>query len=234
MVDMDGNLCKKKRMVERMLEIFSAAANALGIPLGDGELSLFTTYYRELITWNEKISLVSLKSDFDIPIKHFVDSLTLVPFMKHTSGQILDMGSGAGFPGIPVKIVLKSLTMFLLESSRKKSSFLKHTIRSLQLTDIHVIHNRAERLMKDETYQGRFEAVISRATFKLPQFLQMGAYFLSPQGILIAMKGKKSDDEIKEVNYRTQDMGLKHVSTNDITLPITGDFRRIIIYEKRP
>lgn len=219
-------------MEQRMLETLSEAAHALKIPLGDRELSLFTIYYRELITWNAKINLVSVSSALDIPIKHFLDSLTLLPYFKNATSNVLDIGSGAGFPGIPVKIVLNSLNIFLLESSRKKTSFLKNTIRNLNLIDINVIHDRAERLMEDESYRDRFAAVISRATYKLPQFLQMGAYFVSPQGILIAMKGKKSDDEIKEADFIAQNMGLQHVSTNDMILPMTGDFRRIIIYKK--
>ncbi|MGD1151455.1 MAG: 16S rRNA (guanine(527)-N(7))-methyltransferase RsmG [Syntrophales bacterium] len=218
-------------MEKKLSQILSEAANAMGIALGKGELSLFAAYYGELLAWNSKINLVSVKSDRDIIIKHFIDSLTLLPYIRDNTCRVLDIGSGAGFPGIPLKIAVNSLKVFLLESSRKKSSFLKHVIRSLDLTDTVVIHNRAELLM-DEAYRGFFQIVTSRATFKLPQFLRMGAFFLAPRGSLIAMKGNKSDQELTEADEMSYNLGLKYIGSHDLTLPITGDFRRIIIYEK--
>ena len=218
-------------MEERASQILSEAAKTVGIALGRGELSLFAAYYGELLDWNKKVSLISTRSERDIIIKHFIDSLTLLPYIKSETCRVLDIGSGAGFPGIPLKIAVNSLKVFLLESSRKKSSFLKHVIRSLDLTNTVVIHNRAELLM-DEAYRGFFQIVTSRATFKLPQFLRMGAFFLAPRGSLIAMKGNKSDQELTEADEMSYNLGLKYIGSHDLTLPITGDFRRIIIYEK--
>lgn len=215
-----------------MRDILFTTASSLGISLSEKALLLFETYHRELLTWNKKINLVSVKSALDIPIKHFLDSLTLVPFIQDTSGQVLDIGSGAGFPAIPLKIAVNSLKISLLESSRKKTSFLKHIIRTLHLTDIPVIHNRAEYLMEDEAYRGTFTVVTSRATLKLPHFLRMGAYFLAPKGILIAMKSKRAEEELREGANVSQNLGYHYIARHDITLPITGDFRTIIIYEK--
>ena len=223
------------RIVSRtpqMRDILFNAASALGISLSEQELILFETYHRELLAWNKKINLVSVKSDIDIPIKHFLDSLTLLPFIQDTRGQVLDIGSGAGFPGIPLKIVINSLKVFLLESSRKKFSFLKHIIRTLHLTDITAIHNRAEYLMEDESYRGFFDLVTSRAALKLPQLLRIGAYFLSLNGTIIAMKGRKSEEELQEAVFISQNLGLHYVASHDITLPKTGDLRKIIIYER--
>jgi 16S rRNA (guanine527-N7)-methyltransferase len=215
-----------------MRDILLNAALAMDISLQEKALDLFEVYYNELLSWNKKFNLISAKSELDIPIKHFIDSLTLLPYIKNTTAQVLDIGAGAGFPGIPLKIVMNSLNIFLLESSRKKTSFLKHIIRSLNLTDASVIHNRAENLMEDENYSGRFEIVTSRATLKLSPFLQMGTYFLSPGGTLIAMKGKRSDEELAEAYEMSHNFGLNYITSHDITLPITGEFRRIIIYDK--
>jgi len=215
-----------------MRDILINAALAMGISLHEKELDLFEVYCQELLSWNKKINLISVKSDLDIPIKHFIDSLTLLPLIKNKTSQVLDIGSGAGFPGIPLKIAMNSLNVFLLESSRKKTSFLKHIIRSLNLTDATVIHNRAENLLADENYKGCFEIVTSRAALKLSPFLQMGAYFLSRNGTLIAMKGKRSDEELAEAYTISHTLGLNYITSHDMTLPITGDFRRIIIYEK--
>jgi 16S rRNA (guanine527-N7)-methyltransferase len=105
-------------------------------------------------------------------------------------------------------------------------------IRSLSLTDTVVIHNRAEFLMEDETCRDFFQVVTSRATFKLPEFLRMGAFFLAPKGSLIAMKGNLSDQELRDATELSHSLGLEYIGSHALTLPITGDFRRIIIYEK--
>lgn len=215
-----------------MRDILATTSSSLGIPLSEKALRLFETYHDELLTWNQKINLVSVKSDLDIPIKHFLDSLTLVPCMHNQHSQVLDIGSGAGFPGIPLKIAIPSLTVFLLESSRKKTSFLKHIIRTLHLTDIAVIHNRAEELMKDEAYRGRFAAVTSRAALKLPELFRMGSSFLAPKGVVIAMKSKKAETELTEGARISQNLGFAFSERHNVTLPMTGDFRTIIIYEK--
>jgi 16S rRNA (guanine527-N7)-methyltransferase len=219
-------------MEEKISQILIAGANAMGIALGKGELSLFATYYQELLAWNKKINLISSKSEKDIIIKHFIDSLTLLPYIKSETCRVLDIGSGAGFPGIPLKITVNSLKVFLLESSRKKTSFLKHVIRCLGLADIVVIHNRAESLMKDETCRDFFQIVTSRATFKLPKLLRMGTFFLAPKGSLIAMKGKTSNQELTAAGEISHSLGLEDIRRHELTLPITGDFRTIIIYEK--
>ena len=219
-------------MEKKLSQILSEAANAMGIALGDRETSLFAAYYGELLAWNSKINLVSVKSDRDIIIKHFIDSLTLLPYIRDNTCRVLDIGSGAGFPGIPLKIAVNSLKVFLLESSRKKTSFLKHVIRSLGLAETVVIHNRAESLMKDETCRDFFQVVTSRATLKLPEFLRMGAFFLAPKGSLIAMKGKISDQELTDAAEMSHRLGLEYIGSHDLKLPVTHDFRRIIIYEK--
>ena len=215
-----------------MRDILATTSSSLGISLSEKALRLFEIYHDELLTWNKKINLVSVKSDLDIPIRHFLDSLTLAPFIKDQRSQVLDIGSGAGFPGIPLKIAIPSLKVFLCESSRKKTSFLKHIIRTLHLTDITVIHNRAEHLMEDEAYRGTFTLVTSRATLKLPQLFRMGAYFLAPKGILLAMKSKKVEEELREGVNISQNLGFNYSARHDITFPMTGDFRTIIIYEK--
>ena len=212
--------------------ILSEAAGTIGITLGQRERILFSSYHRELLVWNKKINLVSVRSPYEIPIKHFVDSLTPVPFIKNREGKVLDMGTGAGFPGIPLKIAVDSLKVCLLEASRKKTSFLKHIVRTLGLLETTIIQGRAEKLREEEIYHHIFDVVISRATFKLPQFLLMGAFFLSPDGILIAMKGPSINGELREATKTSEEIGLTCTGCHDVRLPIIGDLRKIIIYKK--
>ena len=227
-------------MEQNLSDILSHAAGAIDIHLGERERILFSLYEIELLIWGKKINLISVRSPYDIPIKHFVDSLTPVPFIKNREGfalneekgKVLDIGTGAGFPGIPLKIAIDSLKVYLLEASRKKVSFLKHIVRTLSLDEITIIHGRCEKLMGKEIYRHIFDVVISRATFKLSQFLLMGAFFLSHDGILIAMKGPNINEELKEAATTSEKTGLICVGCHDIKLPITGDPRKIIIYKK--
>lgn len=214
-------------MNEHLHEIFKGAASALGVVLDKRALDLFDRYYRELILWNEKMNLVSIRAPEEILIKHFVDSLTPLPYIVRPQGRLLDIGSGGGFPGIPLKIAMPTLRVFLLEASRKKSSFLKHLIRQLPLAQTTVIHARTESAMTDNAYRHMFDTVISRAAFKLPEFFTMGRFFLSPGGFLIAMKGPSGEG--KKENFH--DLDLRCIACHDISLPLDGGRRKILIFQ---
>ncbi|MDP2724720.1 MAG: 16S rRNA (guanine(527)-N(7))-methyltransferase RsmG, partial [Syntrophales bacterium] len=177
-------------------QLLVQAASDMGINLTEEQVLLFCHYCREITAWNKKINLLSRSSSGDTLLKNFIDSLTPLPFLPHKKSTILDMGSGGGFPGIPLKIACDTLKVSLLESARKKTSFLKHLIRTLQLPEITVIHGRAENLQTNEAYRNTFDVVISKAAFKLQEFLPLGACCLSPSSILIAMKGENVRNEV--------------------------------------
>jgi 16S rRNA (guanine527-N7)-methyltransferase len=221
-------------MEKNMEDLLSKAASQMNIVLSRRETALFATYHREIVRWNTTANLVSapsVKSETDIPIKHFIDSLTPLPFLAHLDARLLDIGSGAGFPGIPLKIALPSLKVSLLESSRKKTSFLKHIIRTLHLQNTVIIHDRLESIIENDSYRGGFDVVISRATFKLPDLLRQATPLLAPGGLIVAMKGK---DISAEMNALAADAcsGLTCIARHEIRLPVTGDHRNILIFEK--
>jgi Predicted S-adenosylmethionine-dependent methyltransferase involved in bacterial cell division len=110
-------------MNDNLSEILSEASDFIGIMLGEKEIALFQEYYRLLLFWNNKINLVSIKSDIDVPVKHFIDSLTPLQFIENKESSIIDIGTGAGFPGIPMKIAANRLKLSLLDSSRKRFLF---------------------------------------------------------------------------------------------------------------
>lgn len=208
------------------------AARELDIRLDDHQVSQFVKYHEEILLWNKKINLVSRQSSLAIPIKHFIDSLTALPFLGHKDSKVLDIGSGGGFPALPLKIAAPRMDMHLIESSHKKVSFLKHCVRSLGLGKVTVIAARVEELEKSGEQVNGFDAVISRATFKLPAFIVAGAPFLRPGGILLAMKGAKFSDEIKAAAGVMQSAGLRFCSRHEIRLPLSGDPRNIVLYQK--
>ena len=136
------------------------SAASIGVNIDKHQIALFLDYYDTICIWNEKINLVSLKSSLDIPIKHFIDSLFPMRFLCNRSARLLDIGTGAGFPGIPMKIAAPSLQVTLLESSRKKSSFLKQVIRTLHLHNIEVLNRRVEACLEAGSYRESFDVVI--------------------------------------------------------------------------
>jgi 16S rRNA (guanine527-N7)-methyltransferase len=215
-------------MNERLRKLLKDSTSAIHVALEERALDLFSRYYRELLFWNEKMNLISFHTPEEVLIKHFIDSLTPLPYITPPQGRLLDIGSGGGFPGVPLKIARPALQVSLLEASRKKCSFLKHLIRQLPLSQAEVIHTRVESAMTDNSYHRVFQTVISRAAFKLPALFSMSRFFLSPGGLLIAMKGPRGEAEETAPDH---DSGLHFIACHDLSLPHDGGRRKVMIYQ---
>ena len=168
-----------------------------------------TTHAKELMAWNKKINLTAIKDPLKIAEKHFIDSIAVVSSFENEE-CLIDMGSGGGFPGIPIKIMKPSLKVVLLDSSRKKVNFLKHVIRTLHLENIEAFHSRVEDLHENEAYKNKFDAVISRAFTELSGFVGLACPFLSEAGTIYAMKGKHADQEITPAILKKFDLKTDH------------------------
>jgi 16S rRNA (guanine527-N7)-methyltransferase len=210
--------------------ILMKAAGEMGLTLTVAQLALFETYRETLLLWNSKMNLVSLQSDLDLPVRHFIDSLTLLPYLPAVPGSVLDIGSGAGFPAIPIKIVRTDLHMTLLEASRKKSSFLKEVVRKLGLQGISVLNGRLEELPRKDP-KPSFDLIVSRATLKLPDLVAQGLPLLKDGGFLAAMKGAGVEDERAALDS-LKNMCFRIVGNYSFTLPLTGDHRNILLVDK--
>ena len=211
---------------------FREAARDIGVDLGERELLLFAKYGAALRLWNEKMNLVSVHDEADLYFKHFLDALTPVPLLPNTSLRILDIGTGPGLPGIPMKIAVDAWHLSLLEASRKRTSFMKDAIGQLALKNISVIHDRVEALIERGQEHQSFDAVISRATFKLPQLIKIACHFINPGGRLVAMKGLIPEPEWVEAVQVSEKTGLLHDRTHEIFLPASNTPRKILIYKK--
>ena len=132
-------------------DVLRQATHKVGVSLSDTQIGLFGLYLRELLEWNKTFNLTSIRDPEDIIIKHFVDSLTPLPYLE-LSGEILDIGPGAGFPSLPLKIAAPELQVQLVEANRKKVSFLKHLIRTLKLESVTVLHSRFEHMRLPEQF----------------------------------------------------------------------------------
>ena len=218
-------------MSKEMEIILKEGAKEVGVSLNQHMIQRFLAYLKELKEWNQKVNLTSLKEDEPIIIRHFIDSLSLVPYLPKM-GSLLDLGSGAGFPGIPVKIVRPSLKVTLLEATRKKVSFQRHLIRALGLSQIHVIQGRAERLKTGSALTLSFDIVTSRALSKLEKFLVLGEPFVKKGGYLVAMKGRQAEEELKASREVIKTLSLAINRKVELQLPVLKGKRYLIFIEK--
>jgi 16S rRNA (guanine527-N7)-methyltransferase len=219
-------------MDDTLIKTLSDGAATIGVHLGPAELDLFATYHRELLLWNQRINLVSERSAQEIVIRHFLDSLTAVPFLDCPDGALIDIGSGGGFPGIPLRIAMPGLQVTLVEVSRKKSSFLSHIVRTLHLDRVQVVRERVEVLIAEEALAGGFDTFISRAAFKLPELIRMASFFLKPGGQLIAMKGRDPYDETAETERILGAAGMAFTALRDVRPPGADSSRIIAVYNR--
>ena len=173
-------------------------ARKLGIVIDEGHTALFSTHAAELINWNHKINLTAITNPREIAIKHFLDSLAPAGCIPD-GARLLDIGSGAGFPGIPLKILKPSISVLLIDAVLKKINFLKHVLRILGLENIEARQIRTENLLKSTGQATSFDVIISRALSDLPLFVKSALPLLAKQGAIIAMKGKVDAKELDAV-----------------------------------
>jgi 16S rRNA (guanine527-N7)-methyltransferase len=200
-------------------------ANKEKIFLKSEELKLFEKYLFLIEEWNKKINITSIKNQEEVVIKHFIDSLLV---LKHVYlfGIIADIGTGGGFPGIPLKIVDPSLEMFLIEPIRKRANFLRTVISNLCLKKITVFNGRAENFKEKE----KFDFTISRALSDIKTFCELSIPLLKPEGYLIAMKGKNTEKEISAL--KSMETKIKVIKKSQFELPLKSGARSIIVLQK--
>lgn len=177
------------------VNLIIAGAETFGIHLDRHQTDRFTIHATQLIHWNQKVNLTTITDPLDVGVKHFLDSLApacLIP----PDAALLDIGSGGGFPGIPLKVILPFLSVTMIDASRKKVNFIKHIIRTTQLDNIEALHTRAEDLADNPTYINRFDVIISRALSSLDSFVRLALPLLAKEGIIIALKGEANQKEL--------------------------------------
>jgi len=205
--------------------VFKNASENIGILLREKEIALFEKYLLLLEEWNKKINITAIKSREEIAIKHFIDSLSV---LKHVSlsGKIADLGSGGGFPGIPLKIVEPALDLVLIEPIRKRANFLRTAVTGLKLEKISVFNGRTE----DFPENGIFDFTISRALADLKTFCVLSVPILKPGGYMVAMKGRETDAEIEKTKVALPE--IKIVQKTEFELPGKSGSRSILVLQK--
>ena len=174
-------------------------AKKIGIDFDHTQNRLFSVHAVELIKWNRKINLTTIINPLEVASNHFLDSLVPARFMPPHAAKLLDIGSGGGFPGIPLKVLLPELSVTLIDASRKRVNFLKHVIRTLKLDDIEALHIRAEDLADRPSYFNRFDVIISRALTSLEFFVHLALPLLGCGGLIMALKGQVDNKELNDL-----------------------------------
>ncbi len=203
-------------------DVLAEGLDLLGLPHHEGHIRSFLVYLAELKKWNRAYSLTAIRNDRDIIVKHFLDSLLFLKVLPETCLRVADIGSGAGFPGIPMKILRPDLDMVLVEPAQKKARFLEHMQRTLGLENLRVIDRRIE-----DSGLLNMDAAVTRALFSIGDFILRAEDILAEYGLLILSKGPKVGRELTDITGR-------NITQIDITLPFEGIPRHLVLVRRRP
>jgi len=208
-------------------QILSNGATELGVELSDAQINSCLLYLSELKKWNQKINLTAIREDGDIVIKHFLDSFSFIKGFTPVEGlKLLDMGSGAGFPALPLKIAIPGISVTMVESVKKKTAFLRHIIRTLRLTGAEVSDKRTEEL--PTSLYSIFDVVTARAFADIGTALAVGKPFLKSEGIIVLSRGpeeKISEQELSKAGFVLE-------RRIELTLPHSDYKRAIWVFKK--
>jgi len=196
-------------------------------------LEQFLRYRQELLDWNTRMNLTAITGPEEVLIKHFLDSLSVLKVYDNPRTRLLDIGSGAGFPGLPLKIVRPQWQVVLVEATRKKVAFLQHMIETLQLKNVEVVHARAEDVGHKQEYRAAFDVVTARAVASLPALLEYTAPFCRVGGQIILLKKGALEDELAQGKRAASELGAILKADVAVTLPGLEDGRRLLVWEQQ-
>lgn len=217
-------------------EQFKKALAEKGVELSDKQLEQFASYYQILVAANKEVNLTRITEKSDVYLKHFYDSLTpFLTFKPLFEGQntLCDVGSGAGFPGIPLKIVCPSLELTIVDSLNKRLKFLTSLCDQLQLTGVHLVHGRAEDAGHDKDLREQFDLVTARAVANMSTLSEYCLPFVKLGGHFLALKGPAAEAELKKADAAIAKLGGQLADVQELTLPASDEDRTLILINKK-
>jgi 16S rRNA (guanine527-N7)-methyltransferase len=217
--------------MQRLLE---GAQRLLGLTLTPEQYRAFQIYHQELVAWNERFNLTAITDPEGVQVRHFLDSLSCLLAMRQPQkGQsLIDVGTGAGFPGLPIKILRPGLKVTLLEATGKKTEFLRHMVRLLELRDVTVVHARAEELGRDPSHREAYEWVVARAVAAMPALVEYLLPFCHLGGQCIAQKGEDAAAETSSAESAIQLLGGNLNRLIPVELPGLAETRYLVLIDK--
>ena len=220
-------------MDKKLEKMLIDGADALGLKLDKNEVKLYFRYMQLLLEWNKRFNLTAIEDPEEIVVKHFVDSIAPLPCFKGNKyKKLIDIGTGAGFPGVPLKIAHPDFAVVLLDSLQKRIYFLRNVVEQLKLDSVTVHHGRAEDYGKMRVFRENFDIAVSRAVSRLTVLVELCLPFVKVNGIFLAYKGPNVDKEIKEAEKAITILGGKILENREIILPGLDEGRNIVIIEK--
>ncbi|MFD1775499.1 16S rRNA (guanine(527)-N(7))-methyltransferase RsmG [Paenibacillus rhizophilus] len=197
------------------------------------QLDQFESYYRELVSWNEKMNLTGITEREQVYTKHFYDSLSLAFFVDMLAvDRMADIGSGAGFPGIPLKIAFPHLKLTIVDSLSKRISFLQHVCDELKLEGVELIHGRAEDIARQPSNRDSYDLVTARAVARMALLNEFCLPFVRKDGLFAAMKGSDPAEELSESKLSLKELRGQLEKVESFSLPIEDSARHIILIRK--
>ena len=221
------------------MERLISGARHLGLNLTDKQISMFQAYYEALVDWNQRFNLTAITEYEQAQIRHFIDSLSCLLAIKssqraHRDRPLLciDVGSGAGFPGLPLKIVCPQMRMTLLEATGKKVNFMQHVIEHLELVDVRAVKGRAEEVAHDTAFREQHDLVFARAVAELPVLAEYTLPFCRLGGLIIAQKGRSAQEEAQSAEHAISVLGGQVQRVMPVELHGLAEPRNLIVIEK--
>ena len=214
-------------------EELAKAAAEYGISLSDTQMEQYNRYFELLVEWNEKINLTAITEPKEVAIKHMIDSITAYDEKLFKDGTtVIDVGTGAGFPGLPLKIFCPEIKLTLMDSLNKRIKFLQTVVEELGLKDVECVHARAEEGARNKKYRESFDIAVSRAVARLPILCEYCLPFVKKGGHFIALKGMQYHDEAEEAAKAIKVMGGSKTEIRPVKLPELDDKRAVITITK--
>ncbi len=217
--------------MEKLSEMVHAL---LGIKLTQDQIAALRIYERELLSWNEHISLTAIRDEKEVWVKHFLDSLTcLMAWDRHNPpGRLIDVGTGAGFPGLVLKLVWPASEVILVESVGKKANFCQHVVDELGLTGVTVLNERAEAIGQMSEHRQSYDLAVARAVARMPILMEYLLPLVHHNGIVLAMKGESAPSETQIAEKAIQLLGGKLKKLIPVVLPGVVDERFLVVVDK--
>jgi 16S rRNA (guanine527-N7)-methyltransferase len=216
------------------VELLAAGAEEWGVSLSPEQVEAFGLYYRELVLWNERVNLTSVTDPEEVQVKHFLDSLACLEVLDTLApeAKCIDIGAGAGFPGLPLKMVRPGIRLTLLESVGKKVRFVEHMVRALGLGGVEVVEGRAEELGRHPDYREAFDVALARAVAQMAVLVEYALPLLRVGGLFVAQKGAEVGEEVEFALPAMKLLGGRLQELRSVNLPGVDDPRQLVVVEK--